>query len=238
MDQIKMVVFDMAGTTVKDDNEVERCFVLAAQKTGLKYTTEEIIAMMGWSKRLVFETLWKKNLPNAEDAEIQYKTDHSYAEFKVILENNYLTQSVSPVEGAKEIFSYLKKEDVKIVLTTGFYRKVTDIILQRLGWDKELDENYKGNSNSIIDLSVSSDQVASGRPSPAMINKAMEVFGVSDPKRVVKIGDTPSDLQAGRNANCYLSLGVTYGTHSYDQLAKYDNDGLLDSIVELKKYLV
>ncbi|MCE4566984.1 HAD hydrolase-like protein [Maribellus sp. CM-23] len=237
MNKIKMVVFDMAGTTVKDDNEVEKCFTEAAQNTGLQYTIEEIVAMMGWSKRLVFETLWKKNLPDAEESEIQEKTDESYDKFRKILENHYLTQPVLPVDGAEELFSYLKKEGVIIVLTTGFYRKVTDIILQRLGWDKNLDEAYKGNDHSIIDLSVSSDQVIAGRPSPYMINKAMEVFGLNDPKQVIKIGDTPSDLEAGRNANCLLSLGVTYGTHTKEQLAKYDNDGLLNAIVELKKYL-
>ncbi len=237
MNKIKMVVFDMAGTTVKDENEVEKCFTEAAKNTGLKYTIEEIVAMMGWSKRLVFETLWKKNLPEAEDAEIQEKTDQSYDEFRKILENHYLTQPVLPVDGVEELFFYLKKAGVKIVLTTGFYRKVTDIILQRLGWDKNLDEYYNGNDNSIIDLSVSSDQVIAGRPSPHMINKAMEVFGISDPKQVIKIGDTPSDLEAGRNADCLLSLGVTYGTHTKEQLAKYDNDGLLNAIEELKKYL-
>lgn len=237
MKKVKMVVFDMAGTTVKDENEVEKCFVEAAESTGLKYTVEEIVSMMGWSKRLVFETLWRKNLQGAEESIIQEKVNISYQKFKEVLEHHYRTQPVLPADGAMELFAVLKSAGIKIVTTTGFYREVTDIILARLGWDKGLDENYIGNADSIIDLSLSSDMVKNGRPAPDMIFKAMEIFAITDPKQVIKIGDTPSDLQAGKNANCLYSLGVTNGTHTRAQLEQYENDGLLASLNELKKYL-
>jgi len=237
MTKVKMVVFDMAGTTMKDENEVEKCFVEAAKSTGLVYSVEEIVSMMGWSKRLVFETLWRKNMPESDEATIQEKIDISYDKFREVLENHYLTQPVLPTEGTMELFAELKSAGIKIVTTTGFYRKVTDIILDRIGWNKGLDENYIGNSESVIDLSLSSDMVAKGRPAPDMIFRAMEIFGINDPKEVIKIGDTPSDLQAGRNASCLLSLAVTNGTHTKEQLEKYDNDGLLSSISELKDYL-
>jgi phosphonatase-like hydrolase len=238
MGNTKMVVFDMAGTTVKDENEVEKCFVEASKNSGLNFSVDEIVSMMGWSKRLVFETLWKKNLPDGDKNLIQQKTDESYAKFKEILERHYLTQPVMPIDGTLDIFQYCKNENIKIVLTTGFYRKVTDIILRRLNWDKGLDINYKSNGDSIIDLSLSSDQVLHGRPAPDMIHKAMKIFDIANPKHVIKIGDTPSDLQAGRNANCLLTLGVTNGTHTKEQLKKYDNDGLLENISELKRYLI
>jgi hypothetical protein len=32
--KIKLVIFDMAGTTVKDKNEVTGCFLEAASRTG------------------------------------------------------------------------------------------------------------------------------------------------------------------------------------------------------------
>lgn len=232
-----MVVFDMAGTTVRDENEVEKCFVEAASSTGLKYSVEEIVSMMGWSKRLVFETLWKKNLPATDEDLVQGKIEISYQKFKEILENHYQTQPVLPAKGVLDIFTYLKEKDIKIVLTTGFYREVTDIILERLCWKEGLDENYIGNETSIIDLSISSDQVANGRPAPEMIRKAMAIFGIEDPSQVVKIGDTPSDLLAGTNANCLMTLGVTNGTHTRKQLGYYKNDGLLENILELKEYL-
>jgi len=234
MGKIKLVVFDMSGTTVSDKNEVEKCFVEAAESTGLAYNVEEIISMMGWSKRLVFETLWKKNLPNGEEDLIRQKTDSSYHRFKEVLENHYRTQSVLPSEGTPELFSFLKALGIKIALTTGFYREVTDIILNLLGWDKGLNNEYVGDLTSVIDVSVASDQVAAGRPAPDMILKAMQLVGVSNPGEVINIGDTPSDLLSGKNAGCLLSLGVTNGTHTREQLSAIGNDGLLNNISELR----
>ena len=237
MKKIKLVVFDMAGTTVSDKNEVEHCFVEAAEGTGLNYRVGEIIAMMGWSKRLVFETLWKNNLPDGEENLIRLKTDESYQRFKEVLENHYRTQPVLPSEGTLDLFSFLKSKGIKIALTTGFYREVTDIILNRLGWDIGLNAEYIGDSTSVIDVSVASDQVTAGRPAPEMIFRAMQLLGVADAAEVINIGDTPSDLLSGKNAGCLLSFGVTNGTHTREQLAIIENDGLLSNILELSQII-
>ncbi len=232
---IEMVVFDMAGTTVQDKNEVEYCFMKAVDQTGLVTNTEEINSMMGWSKLTVFETLWNKQLAGASATEINFHVNQSYAAFREILEAHYLSAEILPTEGTIEIFEFLKQTNVKIALTTGFYRKVTDIILQRLGWNEGLGENYAG--NGLINASVSSDQVKAGRPAPFMVFRAMELCGVNDVRRIIKIGDTPSDLGEGKNAGCLLTLGVTNGTHTKEQLEKYENDGLFESMSSFKHFL-
>ena len=235
MSSIKLVVFDMAGTTVKDENEVEKCFIAAAEASSLPYEKDEIISMMGWSKIQVFETLWNKALPNEQPAILQEKISYSYTMFTEILENHYSTQPVKPVEGCLDIFNWLKEQGVAIGLTTGFYRKVTNIILERLGWDKGLDNNYKG--SGLINVSVCSDEVEKGRPAPDMIYKCMESCGITDPEEVVNIGDTPSDLASGTAAGCLYSLGVTNGTHTKEQLMACTYHALFPSIVDLKDFL-
>jgi phosphoglycolate phosphatase-like HAD superfamily hydrolase len=67
-----------------------------------------------------------------------------------------------------------------------------------------------------------------------MIQKAMYRLGITDSKTVINVGDTPSDVASGINANCLYSLGVTNGSHTYEQLSKYPNQGLFSSLVELK----
>ncbi len=235
MSPIQLVVFDMAGTTVKDENEVYDCFMQAADKSGLVADGELLNAMMGWSKKLVFQTLWSKQI-GKEHPDCKAKVEASYTNFKQVLENHYRTQPVQPTEGCLKLFAWLKSQDIKIALNTGFYREVTDIILQRLGWDKGLDSNYVGSSESIIQASVTPSEIYNneGRPAPYMIQKAMYKLGVKDPQQVVVIGDTPSDLQAGINASCLWSLGVTNGTHTREQLENHPNQGLLDSLIELK----
>ncbi|NEZ64553.1 HAD family hydrolase [Leptolyngbyaceae cyanobacterium CCMR0082] len=235
MSRIQLVVFDMAGTTVQDHNEVQRCFFEAADATGLKADPKKITAMMGWSKRLVFETLWQQQI-GGDHPHYLHRVETSYQAFKHILENHYRTQPVLPTAGCLDVFDWLKSQDIQVALNTGFYRQVTDIILERLGWDRGLDKNYVGTTDSVIQVSVTPSEIYGneGRPAPYMIQKAMYLLDIKDPQTVVVVGDTPSDLEAGINAHCRWSLGVTNGTHSREQLELYPNHGLLDSLSALK----
>ncbi len=236
MSNLQLVVFDMAGTTVKDANEVQNCFFTAAESTGLQSQENQIISMMGWSKKRVFQTLWRQQIGEGHP-DYATKVDSSYAKFQEVLEAHYQTQPVEPTEGCLELFTWLKSQNIKIALNTGFYREVTNIILYRLSWDRGLNSNYVGSENSMIQASVTPSEIYNneGRPAPYMIQKAMYNLGVKNPKTVITVGDTPSDLEAGINANSLLSLGVTNGTHTKEQLEQYPNDGLLSSLHELKE---
>lgn len=234
----------MAGTTVRDNKEVETCFAEAAQRTGLVVSAERITAVQGWAKRFVFETLWQEQLharnagPSPSNgSELEAKVDHSYAVFRSILENHYQTSEVVPTPGCLDLFAFLKASRVKIALTTGFYRQVTDIILNKLGWNRGLDARYVGGPASLINVSVASDEVAQGRPAPLMIQQAMLTLGITDPRRVINLGDTPSDLESGKRAGCALSLGITNGTHTRQQLERHPNDGLYASLTDVQRFL-
>ncbi|UFH54670.1 HAD family hydrolase [Spirosoma sp. KNUC1025] len=232
MQPIELVVFDMAGTTVTDHHEVERCFAEAARETGLTVSDERILAMQGLSKRYVFETLWKEQLGD-QHPDITRFVDVSYDAFRRILEEHYRTHGATPTDGCLETFAFLHERGIPIALTTGFYRVVTDIILEKLGWLDGLNDQRVGGPDTVIQLSIASDEVERGRPYPQMIEKAMQTLGVSNPKAVVNIGDTPSDLLSGRAAGVALNLGLTNGTHSRAQLEAYPHDLLLGSLREL-----
>ena len=234
---IRLVTLDMAGTTVRDEHEVEHCFARAAKDTGLTVSDERVLALQGYHKHQVFEMLWTEHL-GSNHPEWSARVEYSYETFTSILENHYLTHLVYPTEGALELFQWLREQDIRIALTTGFYRKVTNIILEKLGWLKGLDSRYIATgANSIIDVSITSDEVVAGRPEPYMIQKAMATFGITDAAEVINIGDTPSDLKSGTAAGCRLSLGVVNGTHSRQQLEAVPSDGLLENVGELIKVI-
>lgn len=236
MSPIELIVFDMAGTTVQDRHEVEMCFLEAASHTGLAVTPERVLALQGYSKIYVFELLWTEMI-GENHTDLKEFVNNSYQTFCEILENHYLTHDIYPTEGCLETFDYLKDKNVKIALTTGFYRKVTNIILGKLGWLEGLNSQYLGNQNTIIQVSIASDEVSKGRPEPFMIQKAMKLLNVHDSSSVINIGDTPSDLKSGIRAGCRMSLGVTNGTHKRSQLSIHRNDGLLSNISELKQFI-
>lgn len=230
MSNVKLVVFDMAGTTVQDKKEVETCFALACKKTELAVSEERILALQGYSKIEVFRKLWQEKTsithPDYED-NVQF----SYLTFKDILETHYKNNEIVPTEGCLETFAFLKENNVKIALTTGFYREVAVIILAKLGWLTGLDERFVATSSAcIINASITPDDVATGRPEPDMIFRAMELLHVKDASEVINLGDTPSDLISGNKAACLRAFGVVNGTHTFDQLKSYPNDGLLPRI--------
>lgn len=230
-----MVVFDMAGTTIADQNEVANCFYEAAMTSGLNASKERLLSMMGWSKITVFQTLWSEQL-GADHPDIEEKIADSFQTFRNILEAYYDNHPVRPTAGAEELFQFLKARGIVVALTTGFYRKVANQLLGKLGWDKGLDERYIGNDSSIIDISITSEEVEKGRPAPFMIQKAMQVFGIDDPKEVVKIGDTPSDLEAAAAAGCF-AFALTDGSHRRDILEKFPHHGLFPSMASFKAYI-
>jgi phosphonatase-like hydrolase len=231
-DWIKLVVFDMAGTTVRDLSEVEDCFYQAAVGSGLPASKQRIKDMQGLPKLLVVQTLWGEAI-GPEDPAFADKVAVTFSLFREVLENHYSTAEVQPTPGALETFSWLRSQGIKVALTTGFYRKVTNIILARLGWDRGLDATYRAVSPSaLIDLSLTPDETGKGRPHPDMILQAMKILGVTDASQVVKIGDTPADLQAGHLAGVGLNLAVTSGTHTAGALLAYPHDALLDSLAD------
>ena len=222
----RLVICDMAGTTVTDNHEVELCFSKAARQTGLEITDAEILAVQGWGKRHVFEVFWEKMIGARNEIWLR-KVDRSFEVFRKILEEHYMSHRVTPTIGCMELFEFLKSNKVHIALTTGFYRKVADIILNQLGWME----------NGIVDFSVASDEVANGRPHADMIRKAMQTLSISDRKTVINIGDTPSDIQSGKNAGCLLSCCVTNGTHTSEQLAPFEADRSFGSMLDFRNWL-
>jgi phosphoglycolate phosphatase-like HAD superfamily hydrolase len=58
----------------------------------------------------------------------------------------------------------------------------------------------------------------------------MQTFGIKDPARVAKVGDTPADLQEGTNASCGWVIGLTSGSHTRTELAAHPHTHLVDDL--------
>jgi phosphonatase-like hydrolase len=225
--KIDLVVFDMAGTTVRDDDTVNRCLNEALRSGGVEATRDEINALMGVPKPVAIATLLQNKLrPGpASAAEI----DRVHTQFVGLTVEFYQTDPrVEPMPGAMDCFCRLKDMGVKIALDTGFSRGIVDCILNRLGW------SHAG----LLDATVASDEVARGRPHPDLIFEAMRRTGVGQARRVAKVGDTPSDLQEGQAAGCGLVVGITNGTHTHKQLEPHDHTNLIDSLIELPALII
>lgn len=226
MRKLDLVCFDMAGTTILDNHEVEMCFKKSLNNGSLFATDERILSLQGYSKLDVFKILWKEQDSMISEIDLIKKSNESYNYFKEVLEDYYLENEVFPTEGTIDVFEYLRNNNIKIALTTGFYRKVAGIILNKIGW-----------LNKYIDISVTPDDTQKGRPDPSMIFFAMNKLNITNLDKVINIGDTPVDLQFGKNAGVKYNLAVSNGTHSKGQLLGIQNDGILNSISDLIPFI-
>lgn len=220
---IQLVVFDMAGTTVRDDDAVNRCLREALAAGGLSPSRAQVNAVMGLPKPVAIAqllALLKYYGQPAPEAEIE----RLHGDFLQRMIRFYQADpDVAPMPGAEECLRALKRAGVRVALDTGFSRDIAETILHRLGWD----------AAGLLDATVTSDEVPRGRPHPDLVFEAMRRTGISDPACVAKVGDTPSDLQEGTAAGCGLVIGVTNGTHTRAELAAHPHTHLIAHLAEL-----
>ena len=214
---LELVIFDMAGTTVHDEQFVGLCLQQALHQHGIPANLEEIKAVMGFPKpdaiRVVSNTYKGAGATSPEQVANIHNT------FLQSMLNFYENDPrVKEIDGATNIFNWLRSKNIKVGLDTGFSRDIADTIINRLGW-----EQY-------IDVSVTSDEVENGRPAPDLAQKAMALLGINDPKTVAKIGDTISDLHEGTAAGCGWVIGVESGAYTREELSQHPHTHIVTSI--------
>ena len=217
-----MVVFDIAGTTVRDDDAVNTC-LREALGVFTPVSRADVNQVMGLPKKEAIRHLLKP-IHGREMGIREELVDSIHDDFVARMLKHYRTSPlVEPMPHAMETLDQLKKAGLKLALDTGFSRAIVDAILTRLDW--------KG--SKIFDATVASDEVPRGRPHADLIFKAMALTGATDPHRVAKVGDTPSDLMEGTAAGCGLVVGVTNGTHTRGELAVHPHTHLISDLREL-----
>ncbi|HRH60832.1 MAG TPA: HAD-IA family hydrolase [Chitinophagaceae bacterium] len=224
---IQLIVFDIAGTTVKDNGEIADAFQQAMHEHGYEIPHEKIYPLMGYKKPEAIRIMLEEYESDASAINAQYINIIHSRFLQLMVQHYATTDELKPLPHAEEIFAHYKNKGVKIGLDTGFSHEITNIIIEKLGWLR--DEK--------IDYVVSSDEVAAGRPHPYMIQKMMAAASITNAKKVVKLGDTEVDINEGKNAGCLFSIGVTTGAFTREALLPYTPDFIIDDLMELIEIL-
>lgn len=215
-----MVVFDMAGTTVADNDYVAHAFQDAFEINGMAITRDMVNPLMGYHKPLAIQMVLEQ-LGVEFDAELIGKI---HADFEDAMVEFYMyAPEVKPLPGAEELFLYLKEKGIRIALNTGFSKVIADTIINRFEWkDRDL-----------VDDHIGSNEVEMGRPYPFMIRELMQRAGIVDPQSVAKVGDTTVDIEEGHNAGCRYIVAVTTGAAIAEELEKMNPTHIVNSLDEI-----
>ena len=184
--RFKLAVFDVAGTTMLDGDAVVACLCASDRRADVGVPSggvggdgaaeaagDPTAPLLAWHSHVM--TLSRRPLLRRT------------ASSAMAMIERYRHGSIEPADGAEGVFAALRNAGVRVVLDTGFSRDILDTVLERLGWAE----------GSTVDFSIASDEVERGRPHPDLIYRAMALAGVAESGMVVKIGDTPADVDAG-----------------------------------------
>ena len=218
--EVKLVVCDMTGTTIRDTGQVTHAFVDTLREYELEFTPEQLHRVRGCSKRQALRNF----IPDGPDH--GRRAEEVYVSFCHRLAQRFAIDGIEPIDGAEQTFRALRAEGVSVALTTGLGRDVTDLLLKGLKWDED-----------VVDAVVCGDDVRQGRPAPYLIFHAMETTGTISAHEVVNIGDTVVDLESGYNAGVPFNVGVLSGAHDRATLEQAPHTHILLSIAELPTFL-
>ncbi len=198
----ELVVFDLAGTILDHGSRAPLvAFRGVFALEGVRVTLAQASAPMGLDKRSHLTAMIEDPMIAAEWERVhgsrptRADVDRLYRAFTP-LQLEAIRAHAQLVPGVLDMIARLRARGVKIATTTGYFRDAAALALSLAG------EQGFGS-----DADVCVDDVARGRPAPDMIERAMALCGVADRTRVVNVGDTVFDVEAGRRAGV-VSVGV------------------------------
>ena len=222
---LELVVLDMAGTTVDEQNVVYKTIHTTLEENGYSYSLDTVLEhCAGKEKRTAIMDLLRET--NAEQVTDEI-VDDLFQQFKSNLKSAYAVLEVNTFEGTVGFLEQLKRSSIAIALNTGYDKATATGLINKLNWKQ----------GHHFDVLVTADDVKNGRPHPDMIYLAMEKTDVTDSSRVMKIGDSVIDIEEGQSANCGYSVGVTTGAHSRASLEKAKPNFIIDNLNEIFAHL-
>ena len=216
---IELVCCDMAGTTVNDDGLVLEAFErtiasLRLDDESASSARDYVIETMGQSKIEVFTALFDRRAGEANEL------------FEAHFVDAARDRGVSEIPGARAAIEDLQSHGVQVALTTGFSPATREALVAQLGWE------------DLVTVRVSPADAGRGRPAPDMLLVCALRAQVTAMANIAVVGDTASDMVAGRRAGVGLRIGVTSGNDDEARLREHGADIILDSVSTLANEIV
>ena len=201
--KLRAVILDWAGTVADFGSRAPIAALQSVfESAGVPVTVAEARASMGVAKRDHVRAILE--IPRVREA---WMAVHGAApaEYAVVkLYDKFIPRQIEVlvhhsclIPGVADAVARMRARGLKIGTTTGYNRAMLDYLLERAA-----------EQNFIPDSALCPEDVGEGRPLPWMCYLSAIRLKTYPLSAFVKIGDTPTDMEEGRNAGMW-TIGIT-----------------------------
>jgi HAD superfamily hydrolase (TIGR01509 family) len=176
---VDAVLLDVDGTLIDSNDAHARAWVDAAAEFGFDIAFDQVRPLIGMGGDRVLPALTGLQ----EESDLGERLLDRRGE---IFRERYLP-SLQPCKGAQALLQKLEEHGIRSVVATSASEEDLEPLLDRIGIRREVDD------------ATNSDDAESSKPSPDIIEAAIEQAG-AEPAAIIMIGDTPYDIEAARRA--------------------------------------
>lgn len=218
---INLVIFDMAGTSINEDNLVYKTIQRMMTLHGVEVSLETVLELgAGKEKRTAIADIAEAVVGSGGVSSDWI--DGVHQAFKDELDRAYASEHMEVFPSVVKVIQELRSKGIKVGFNTGYSRPVAERILTRCGVKVGED----------IDALATATDVSNGRPAPDMIDLICQQLDIPA-DQAVKIGDSAIDIDEGRSAGVKWAIGVTTGAQTRQLLEKARPDYVLDDMLQL-----
>lgn len=218
---IQAVIFDWAGTMVDYGSRAPtEVMKVVFREIGVEITDAEARQAMGLPKKDHIRQI--ASIPRVADAlGLAPDIDAIYTSF-IPKQTAVLARYAGVIPGVVDVVATLRARGIKLGSTTGYTRPMLDLLVAEAA-----------KQGLRLDAAFCPDDTGAGRPAPWMCFANMQALGVYPPSRCVKVGDTPSDIEEGKNAGMWTAVVVETGNEAGDASRLQGADFLIPAVADL-----
>jgi phosphoglycolate phosphatase len=209
---VKLVIFDWDGTLFDSVGQIVASLQFAAQQFNQPLTDADAKSIIGLGLPEVAQRLFPA-VPELHADILQAYSEH------------YVANSVEDAwfEGVSEMLYALKDQGIKLAVATGKSRKGLDRVLKQT------------NSLELFHATRAASETRS-KPDPLMLAEILAETGIHAHEAIM-VGDTSYDLEMALNI-VMPSVGVSYGVHTSETLAKFNPLSIVNDVSSLHEFLL
>jgi len=209
-----VVIFDWDGTLIDSAGKIIACMQQAARDATLVPPTDESVRnIIGLGLDIAIERLYPG------------EAERKRGEVREHYSRNFIAADQSPCSffpGVSDLLASLQAKGARLAVATGKSRKGLSRVLGNLEMD------------TFFVATRCADETAS-KPDPLMLHELCEEFGIR-PNEAIMVGDTEYDLEMAQRI-AMPSVGVSYGAHAVERLARWRPLQVIDAFAELEGVL-